>query len=163
MSSGMKTENALHDKKMVMRAIKDAFLKLAPRTQIKNPVMFLVFVSAIMTTVLWDVSLFGIRDAAPGYILGITIILWFTVLFANFAEAIAEGRGKAQAEAALEAARAEAEGLALKEKAMGPNMLRAKAFENMLNNAKVYLPSGKDAEGNMSVLGILNLDKEPAK
>ena len=98
MSSGMKTENALHDKKMVMRAIKDAFLKLAPRTQIKNPVMFLVFVSAIMTTVLWAVSLFGIRDAAPGYILGITIILWFTVLFANFAEAIAEGRGKAQAD-----------------------------------------------------------------
>ena len=68
-----------------------------------------------------------------------------------------------ETEAALEAARAEAEGLALKEKAMGPNMLRAKAFENMLNNAKVYLPSGKDAEGNMSVLGILNLDKEPAK
>ena len=73
------------------------------------------------------------------------------------------GLSKAQAEEALEAARAEAEGLALKEKAMGPNMLRAKAFENMLNNAKVYLPSGKDAEGNMSVLGILNLDKEPAK
>ena len=87
---------------------------------------------------------------------------------ANLARGEAEAkvivmRGKAQAEAALEAARAEAEGLALKEKAMGPNMLRAKAFENMLNNAKVYLPSGKDAEGNMSVLGILNLDKEPAK
>ena len=86
---------------------------------------------------------------------------------ANLARGEAEAkvivmRGKAQAEAALEAARAEAEGLALKEKAMGPNMLRAKAFENMLNNAKVYLPSGKDAEGNMSVLGILNLDKEPA-
>ena len=75
---------------------------------------------------------------------------------ANLARGEAEAkvivmRGKAQAEAALEAARAEAEGLALKEKAMGPNMLRAKAFENMLNNAKVYLPSGKDAEGNMSV------------
>jgi|GEM_PF-92302 len=67
---------------------------------------------------------------------------------ANLARGEAEAkvivmRGKAQAEAALEAARAEAEGLALKEKAMGPNMLRAKAFENMLNNAKVYLPSGK--------------------
>ena len=108
MSSGMKTENALHDKKMVMRAVKDAFLKLAPQTQIKNPVMFLVFVSAIMTTVLWAVSLFGIRDAAPGYILGITIILWFTVLFANFAEAIAEGRGKAQADS-LRAAKQDVE------------------------------------------------------
>ena len=69
----------------------------------------------------------------------------------------------ARKDIAIQRARAEAEGLALKEKAMGPNMLRAKAFENMLNNAKVYLPSGKDAEGNMSVLGILNLDKEPAK
>lgn len=108
MSSGMKTENALHDKKMVTRAVKDAFLKLAPKTQIKNPVMFLVFVSAIMTTVLWAVSLFGIRDAAPGYILGITVILWFTVLFANFAEAIAEGRGKAQADS-LRAAKQDVE------------------------------------------------------
>ena len=70
--------------------------------------MFLVFVSAIMTTVLWAVSLFGIRDAAPGYILGITIILWFTVLFANFAEAIAEGRGKAQADS-LRAAKQDVE------------------------------------------------------
>ena len=81
---------------------------------------------------------------------------------ANLARGEAEAKvivmqGKARAEASLEAARAEAAGLALKEKAMGPNVLRAKAFENMLNNAKVYLPSGKDAEGNMSVLGILNL------
>ena len=87
---------------------------------------------------------------------------------ANLARGEAEAKvivmqGKARAEASLEAARAEAAGLALKEKAMGPNVLRAKAFENMLNNAKVYLPSGKDAEGNMSVLGILNLDRESAK
>ncbi|MDO4294047.1 MAG: potassium-transporting ATPase subunit KdpB [Eubacteriales bacterium] len=108
MSKGMKTENALHDKKMVLRAVRDAFCKLDPRTQIKNPVMFLVFVSAVMTTVLWIAALFGIRDAAPGYILGITIILWFTVLFANFAEAIAEGRGKAQA-ASLRAAKQDVE------------------------------------------------------
>ena len=46
---------------------------------------------------------------------------------------------------------------------MGPNVLRAKAYDNMLNNAKVYLPSGKDADGNMSVLGILNLDKAENK
>ncbi len=61
-----------------------------------------------MTTVLWAVSLLGVRDAAPGYILGITIILWFTVLFANFAEAIAEGRGKAQADS-LRAAKQDVE------------------------------------------------------
>lgn len=98
MSNQIKTENALRDKNMVMRAIKDSFVKLAPQTQIKNPVMFLVFVSAVMTTVLWIVSLFGIKDAGSGFILGITLILWFTCLFANFAEAIAEGRGKAQAD-----------------------------------------------------------------
>lgn len=98
MSNNVSTAGALHDKKMVMRAIKDAFLKMAPKIQVKNPVMFLVFISAILTTILFVASLFGIKDAGTGYILGITIILWFTVLFANFAEAIAEGRGKAQAD-----------------------------------------------------------------
>lgn len=61
--------------------------------------MLLVFLSAILTTGLWIVSLFGIKDAPSGYTLAIAVILWFTVLFANFAEAIAEGRGKAQADA----------------------------------------------------------------
>ena len=60
--------------------------------------MFLVFVSAILTSILWVVSLFGLKDAPSGYTLAIAIILWFTVLFANFAEVIAEGRGKAQAD-----------------------------------------------------------------
>ncbi len=94
-----KTKTALADKNMVKRAVKDSFMKLNPCTQVKNPVMFLVFVSAILTTGLWVLSLFGIKDAPSGYILAIAIILWFTVLFANFAEAIAEGRGKAQADA----------------------------------------------------------------
>lgn len=76
---------------------------------------------------------------------------------------VIEMQGRAKAAAALQMAKAEAEGLELKEKAMGPNVLRAKAYDNMLNNAKVYLPSGKDADGNMSVLGILNLDKAENK
>ena len=108
MSSTMKTGNALHDKKMVAQAVRDSFVKLNPKTQIKNPVMFLVFVSAILTTVLFLASLAGIRDAGSGYILGITVILWFTCLFANFAEAIAEGRGKAQADS-LRAAKQDVE------------------------------------------------------
>lgn len=87
------------DQKMIVRACIDSFIKLEPKTQIHNPVMCLVYVSAIATSVLFVLSLFGIKDAGSGYILGIAIILWFTVLFANFAEAIAEGRGKAQAEA----------------------------------------------------------------
>ena len=93
-----KQKNTFADQKMLGRAIKDSFIKLSPKTQAENPVMFLVFVSAILTSVLWVVSLFGIKDAPGGFTLAIAIILWFTVLFANFAEAIAEGRGKAQAD-----------------------------------------------------------------
>ncbi|MBO1679637.1 potassium-transporting ATPase subunit KdpB [Bittarella massiliensis] len=92
-------KSALMDRAMVLRAIKDSFVKLAPRTQAQNPVMLLVYLSAILTTALWGFSLFGIGDAPSGYTLAIAVILWFTVLFANFAEAIAEGRGKAQADA----------------------------------------------------------------
>ena len=93
-----KAQNGFADRKMIGRAIKDSFIKLKPGTQAKNPVMFLVFVSAILTTGLWILSLLGIQDAPGGYTLAIAVILWFTVLFANFAEAIAEGRGKAQAD-----------------------------------------------------------------
>lgn len=91
-------KSALVDKTMVGRAIKDSFIKLKPKTQAGNPVMFLVYISAILTSLLWLVSLFGVKDAPSGYTCIVAIILWFTVLFANFAEAIAEGRGKAQAD-----------------------------------------------------------------
>lgn len=94
-----KTKSAFADKKMLGRAIKDSFVKLNPKTQVQNPVMLLVYISAILTSGLWIVSLFGLKDASSGYTLAIAIILWFTCIFANFAEAIAEGRGKAQADA----------------------------------------------------------------
>lgn len=105
-----KTKSAFADKKMLGRAVKDSFIKLHPKTQIGNPVMFLVFVSAILTTLLWMASLFGIKDAdaSSGYILAIAVILWLTCLFANFAEAISEGRGKAQADS-LRASRKDVE------------------------------------------------------
>lgn len=93
------TKSAFADKKMLGRAIKDSFIKLNPKTQVQNPVMLLVYISAILTSGLWIVSLFGLKDASSGYTLAIAIILWFTCIFANFAEAIAEGRGKAQADA----------------------------------------------------------------
>ena len=96
------------NKKMLGRAIKDSFIKLDPKTQAQNPVMLLVYLSAVLTSVLWVVSLFGIMDAPSGYTLTIAVILWFTCLFANFAEAIAEGRGKAQADS-LRAAKKDVE------------------------------------------------------
>ena len=87
----------LFDPPIVKRAIGDSFVKLNPRAMMKNPVMFVVEVGAVMTTIL------AARDLASGAALGgftfqITLWLWFTVLFANFAEAMAEGRGKAQAD-----------------------------------------------------------------
>lgn len=79
-------------------ALRQSFVKLAPKVQVKNPVMFIVYIGAIMTTALYLLSFAGIRDERAGYTLAIALILWFTVLFANFAEAIAEGRGRAQAD-----------------------------------------------------------------
>ncbi|MDD4849996.1 MAG: potassium-transporting ATPase subunit KdpB [Gemmiger sp.] len=104
----MTTKSTFADKKMLGRAIQDSFVKLAPKTQAKNPVMLLVYVSALLTTLLFVASLFGAKDAPTGYTLAIAVVLWFTCLFANFAEAIAEGRGKAQADA-LRAAKKDVE------------------------------------------------------
>ncbi|EAC8500759.1 K(+)-transporting ATPase subunit B [Listeria monocytogenes] len=81
---------------------KDALIqstkKLSPKLQVKNPVMLLVYIGAILATSLYFLGFFGISDEKSGYTLAIALILWFTVLFANFAEAIAEGRGRAQAD-----------------------------------------------------------------
>src|ERR1700729_180368 len=86
-------------------AVKDSFVKLNPRTLMKNPVMFVVEVGAVITT--YDLVSDAVRHTGGfGFELQITLWLWFTVLFANFAEAMAEGRGKAQADT-LRKARAE--------------------------------------------------------
>jgi len=87
----------LFDAQLVLPAIADSFRKLHPRVQLRSPVMFVVYVGSIITTLLYVQSLFGQGEASPGFILATTIWLWFTVLFANFAEALAEGRSKAQA------------------------------------------------------------------
>ena len=95
-----KTKSSFADKALMGRAVKDAFHKLSPRDQVKNPVMFLVYLSAILTSALFVLSLAGVSDGlvSSGFILAIAVILWLTSLFSNFAEAIAEGRGKAQAD-----------------------------------------------------------------
>ncbi len=83
---------------LAKRAVIDSFAKLAPREQANNPVMLMVYLSAVLTAILFVLSLFGVSDSHPGFIAAISIVLWLTVLFANFAEALAEGRGKAQAD-----------------------------------------------------------------
>src|SRR6201998_372559 len=84
---------SLFDWKIVRPAIGDAFRKLNPRLMVKNPVMFVTMVGAALTTV----GIFTTESALRGFVAQLAIWLWFTVLFANFAEAVAEGRGKAQA------------------------------------------------------------------
>ncbi len=81
------------------RAIADSLTKLNPKSMLRNPVMFVVEVGSVLTTALWIQAIFGKGEAAPWYIGSISLWLWFTVIFANFSETMAEGRGKAQAEA----------------------------------------------------------------
>jgi K+-transporting ATPase ATPase B chain len=88
----------LFDPPIVRRAVVEAFRKLDPRHQLRNPVMFVVEVGSLLTTGLWVQALAGKGEAPAWFILTVSLWLWFTVLFANFAEAMAEGRGKAQAD-----------------------------------------------------------------
>ena len=91
------TATKLIDRRVLTESIVASFWKLNPRVQVRNPVMFAVYLGSILTTVLWVDSLGNTAGESSGFILGVTVWLWFTVLFANFAEAIAEGHGKAQA------------------------------------------------------------------
>ena len=91
---------------LLRSALLESFLRLTPRYQWRNPVMFVVYIGSILTTILWVQALFGQGEAPAGFILAVNLWLWVTLLFANFAEAIAEGRSKAQA-ASLKSARRE--------------------------------------------------------
>jgi K+-transporting ATPase ATPase B chain len=91
------TTRSLFDPAIVRGAIISALAKLNPREQIRNPVMFVVFVVSVLTTVLWIQALVGKGEAPASFIGWVAVWLWFTVIFANCAEAMAEGRGKAQA------------------------------------------------------------------
>ncbi len=87
-----------YDRHLIVEAVTNSFRKLDPRVQVRNPVMFVVWVGALLTLVLFFESLAGMPEGSRGFTLAISLLLWFTVVFANFAEALAEGRGRAQAE-----------------------------------------------------------------
>jgi len=95
--AGTARARSLFDTTIVSQAIVDSFRKLTPRRQVRNPVMFVVYVGSILTTLLWAQAVVGKGEAPAWFIFWVSVWLWFTVLFANFAEAMAEGRGKAQA------------------------------------------------------------------
>lgn len=126
----------LWDFTIIKLAARDALLKLTPRHQMRNPVMFTVYVGSLLTTALFIQALIGKGEAAPSFILAITLWLWFTLLFANFAEAMAEGRGKAQA-LALRRARRE---------------IQAKKLLKPNRNAKIAMIRSSDLRMNDIVL-----------
>jgi len=97
---------SLFDPTILRQALVDSFKKLAPQYQWRNPVMFVVYLGSLLTTVLYVQALIGKGEAPPSFILAVTLWLWFTLLFANFAESIAEGRAKAQAASLRRARRA---------------------------------------------------------
>jgi K+-transporting ATPase ATPase B chain len=117
----------MFERSFVMPAVWEAFRRLAPRDQWRNPVMFVCYVGALLTTGLFFQSVFAQGEAPAGYIVSVSVWLWITVLFANFAEAIAEGRGKAQAES-LRATRRDISAKKLIEPRRGATHMRVKAM-----------------------------------
>ncbi|RUR19092.1 K(+)-transporting ATPase subunit B [Legionella sp. km535] len=102
-------DNKLHrsmwDIKIIKQALWQSITKLVPQNQVRNPVMFCVYIGSILSTLLFIQSVTGQGESSPGFILAITLLLWITLFFANFAESMAEGRGKAQAQSLKKARR----------------------------------------------------------
>jgi len=152
----MKTKSM--NKGIVADSLRQSLVKLNPRIQIKNPVMFVVYVGAIMTTALFILSFAGIRDESAGYVLAIALILWFTVLFANFAEAIAEGRGRAQADS-LRSARKDVKARKLKSAANVQEF--TEVFSNTLKKGDiVYVTAGEQIPMDGEIIdGVASVDE----
>src|SRR5205807_6438909 len=85
---------ALFDTSILTSAVVDSFRKLTPQRQVRNPVMFVVYVGSILTTLLWAQAVVGKGEAPAWFIFWVSMWLWFTVLFATFSEPMAAGRGK---------------------------------------------------------------------
>jgi potassium-transporting ATPase ATP-binding subunit len=144
----------LADKKIISRAVVDSFAKLNPHTMIKNPVMFVVEVGALLTTI--ELIANSLRHVGQfGFGLQITLWLWFTVLFANFAEAMAEGRGKAQADT-LRKARAETQAHRLR----ADGSIEVVASSDLRSNDIVAVTAGEFIPGDGEVIeGVASVDE----
>lgn len=153
-------------KEIYQRAIVESFLKLNPRWMVRNPVMFVVEVGSALTTLLWIQAILGQGEAPTGFIGAIALWLWFTVLFANFSEAVAEGRGKAQAESLRKAKQdtpaKQIAGLKLESlQAEGANIKHKVVSSTALRKDDLYLVVAGDilpADGEI-VAGIASVDE----
>ncbi|PYN34074.1 MAG: K(+)-transporting ATPase subunit B [Candidatus Rokuibacteriota bacterium] len=154
--AGTVKARSLFDATIVRQAIVDSFRKLTPRRQVRNPVMFVVYVGSILTTLLWAQAVVGDGEAPGWFILWVSVWLWFTVLFANFAEAMAEGRGKAQAASLRKARRdLQAKRLSRPERAARFELVPASSLrkgQHVLVEAGDFVPAdGTVVEGVASV------------
>ena len=149
---------SLMDPQILQQACFDAFAKLTPQQQWKNPVMFVVYLGSILTTVLWLQALSGNSEESSGFILGITLWLWFTVLFANFAEAVAEGRSKAQA-AFLRSAKRDIAAKKLDEPRFGSNYSKVEG-SSLRKGDVVLIEAGDFVPGDGDVIeGVASVDE----
>jgi potassium-transporting ATPase ATP-binding subunit len=150
--------SSLFSVEILQRAAFDSFIKLTPQQQWKNPVMFVVYLCSILTSLLWIQALGGQSEEPAGFILGITLWLWFTVLFANFAEAVAEGRSKAQA-AFLRSAKRDIAAKKLDEPRYGSNY--SKVSGSTLHKGDVVLiEAGDFVPGDGDVIeGVASVDE----
>jgi K+-transporting ATPase ATPase B chain len=152
------TSTSLFDRAILQQAIFDAFGKLTPRQQWKNPVMFVVYLGSMLTTVLWLQALNGSSEEPAGFILSITLWLWFTVLFANFAEAVAEGRSKAQA-AFLRTAKRDIAAKKLDEPRYGSNYSKVSG-STLRKGDVVLIEAGDFVPGDGDVIeGVASVDE----
>jgi len=148
----------LLDRAIVRRAVVDSFRKLDPRHQVRNPVMFVVEVGSVLTTGLFVQAVVGHGEAPAGFILAVSLWLWFTVVFANFAEAMAEGRGKAQADSLRKARRdIQAKQISQPQKDATPKLVTA----SELRKGDLVICEAGDAipvDGEI-VLGVASVDE----
>jgi len=151
-------KTSLFDPAIVRQALPAALRKLHPRLMIRNPVMFVVYVGCFLTTGLWVQALVGQGEEPAGFILAVSLLLWFTVLFANFAEAMAEGRGKAQA-ASLRRARSTTQAKRLAEPAREAPWTRVASTDLRLGE-HVLVEAGDTIPGDGEVVaGIASVNE----
>ncbi len=149
---------SLFDRDILLQAVLDSFAKLTPRQQWKNPVMFVVYLGSLLTTVLWLQALTGQSEEPAGFILHVTLWLWFTVLFANFAEAVAEGRSKAQA-AFLRSAKRDITAKKLDEARYGSNYSKVPG-SSLRKGDVVLIEAGDFVPGDGEVIeGVASVDE----
>ncbi|MGH8491643.1 MAG: potassium-transporting ATPase subunit KdpB [Moraxellaceae bacterium] len=154
----MKKSPLIFEKELVKRALLEAFYKLSPRQQLRNPVMFVVWLGSLFTTALWLHTLGGRGEAPAGFTFGVALWLWFTLLFANFAESLAEGRSKAQA-ASLRAAKRETMAKILKEPHQGATW-KPMPSSGLHKGQVVLVETGDDIPGDGEVIeGMASVDE----